>query len=123
MNTGNKIIKTLVMATAAHLVLFAIFAGICLAAGDRIVSGTVTTSVVAQDKNGRDYVKIGIPEGKTLNGVKYTEDVLIFCFSNTVEKARTIKPGDKVSLVVNTTTRNGYTNNRLVAIASHTSAK
>lgn len=117
MSTGAKITRTLAMATAAHLILFTIFAAICLAAGDRIVTGQITSAVVSQDKNGKDYVRISIPETKTLNGVKYTEEILVFAFGNTVDKARALKPGDKVSMIVNTSQRNGYTNHRLVAIA------
>lgn len=116
-NRQHELAAILTITGLAYVVLFTIFAGICLAAGDHIVTGTLKSVAVAQDKNGRDYVRLVIPEQKQLNGVKYEEEVLIFAFGNTIERARTLKAGDKVSMIVNTSQRNGYDNHRLIAFA------
>jgi hypothetical protein len=86
-------------------------------AQDRTLEGKLCNVTVAKDKNGNEYVRLVVPEQRTLNGVKYEADAFVMAFGNQVVKAKSLKAGDKVSMIVNTRENKGCESTTVVAFA------
>jgi hypothetical protein len=113
----SKITRTVTITAVCYAILFTLFAGICIAAGDRIVTGTLKAVTVATDKNGKEYVRLILPEEKVLNGIKYTGESLVMAFGNTVAQAKLLKAGQPVKMIVNTRpSKDGRESTTVIAI-------
>lgn len=91
----NMIATTLTIALIVGLALAAALAQ----AADTIVTGKIETVTVATDKNGNEYVRIIIPEKRSLNGIEYEAGVAIMAFSELANQAKALKPGDQLKAI------------------------
>ena len=99
------LIALLVFATAAQ-------------AADQMLNATVSDVVVANDRNGAEYVRLIINEPRELDGVAYVSSVAVMCFRETANFAKTLKKGDKIRAIISPNEYQGRTSYRLISWAN-----
>ena len=85
-----------IIAILSNLIAFSI----AIAGPDRILESKVQTSTLAKDKNGAEYVRLIVEDKRNLNGLEYIASVPAMCFGTVAERAKPIRAGQAVKLVV-----------------------
>lgn len=78
-------------------------------AKDVILNAKIEKVVISKDKNGAEYVRVMIPEERTLSGVKYSVSTSVMFFGEHVEKAKLLKDGDALKVIAAEKQFNGRT--------------
>jgi len=79
-------------------------------ASDKIMEGTISSTITAIDSRGGEYVRIITPEQRTLNGTEYEVGVPVMVFSSNpseLSKAKALKSGDSFKAIVSGREYNG----------------
>ena len=81
-------------------------------AADKMLTATIDSVTVANDKNGAEYVRLIVLEPKDIDGVTYVTGTPVMCFGSLADQAKALKKGDKLRAVVQEREyqgRNSYT--------------
>ena len=70
-------------------------------AEDVKLDGKISAVQVSQDKNGREYVRVLIPEKKSISGVSYETTTAVMFFGDHVAAGKVLKIGDTLSCIAN----------------------
>ena len=89
---------TFILAITIVLAIFIIMAPTAWSAGEK-VSGTISSMVVKQDKNGNEYVRFIVPLTLNLNGIAYEDALPFMAFGSQVEQGKTYKEGDVLTVI------------------------
>ena len=89
---------TFTLAITIVLAVLMIMAPAAWSAGEN-VTGTIESMVVKQDKNGNEYVRFIVPLTLKLNGVSYEDSLPFMAFGTQVEKGKTYKEGDTLTVI------------------------
>jgi len=81
------------------LIVLGLFTPFAFAA-DKLIAAPVSSVKVAKDKNGNEYVKLTVDTPKELNGVQYAIGTSAMAFGPMVAKAKTVKAGQTVRMIV-----------------------
>lgn len=84
---------------AAFLVVFALLVAAPAMAKDVILQGTISDIAILLDKNGNEYVRIILPETRTLSGIQYNVEVVATGFRNAVTQCEGLRKGDTLKAV------------------------
>jgi len=108
--------------------LILVMAIICICASvanaeDVVINAIVASATIAIDKNGNEYVRIIIVEPRQLQGVEYDVGVPIMFFGDFVEKAKTLKKGDRIHVVVNKRLYQGNFSYTALAVIENVASK
>jgi hypothetical protein len=90
--------KAIAIVTATLILCLSIAS--VVAAQDKMVSLKVNKVTVAKDKTGNEYVGLSVENPKELNGVAYTTSTSAMVFGDGVAKAKTVKQGQTVKMIV-----------------------
>lgn len=90
--------KRIMIALLAILVIFMLTVPVAWSAGEK-VTGQITAMVVKQDKNGNEYVRFILPITMKLEGVEYTDALPFMAFGAQVDKGKTYKEGDTLTVI------------------------
>jgi hypothetical protein len=82
----------------AIMILFVSVSG--AVAADKMLTATIDSVTVANDKNGAEYVRLIVLEPKDIDGVTYVAGTPVMCFGSLADQAKTLKKGDKLKAVV-----------------------
>ena len=85
---------------AIVIAIAVIFTATLAVAQDKLVTTKVSKVTVAKDKNGNEYVRLSVESPKELNGVAYTTTESAMAFGDMVAKAKTVKAGATVKMIV-----------------------
>jgi len=103
------------------LVATLVFAlSICLSlnafAADQLLTAKVSAVKVAKDKNGSEYVRLMVESPRELNGISYVTATPAMAFGSEVAKAKTVKPGQTLKLIVSEREYQGRTSLTILKI-------
>ncbi len=105
------------MAKIALAILIAIAIATPALAADKLITAKVESVTVAKDKNQQEYVRLRVAAAKELNGIQYTSAVPAMVFGPEVAKAKTIKSGQTVKMIVQEREYQGRTSYTVLKIA------
>ena len=92
--------RSLFVAMAIAVVMALVLAPIASAA-ERIVDLEITDVVTLPDKNGNAYTRLIVKDNtKMLQGIEYNPTLPAMAFGSTNDKAKSLKPGDRLKAIV-----------------------
>lgn len=108
----NKKLQTVFIAFILVLAL-----GLAIAtAGEKILTATAESVVTKLDKNGNEYTRIIVQEGKTLQGIAYNVGVPVMFFGQTNQAGSQIAEGDSFKCIVSENLYNGRKNYSVITV-------
>jgi saccharopine dehydrogenase-like NADP-dependent oxidoreductase len=90
------------------LIVLGLFTPFAMAA-DQLITAAVSNVKIAKDRNGAEYVRLMVETPKELNGVQYTTGSPAMAFGQLVAKAKTVKAGQTIKMIVSEKDFNGRT--------------
>jgi hypothetical protein len=97
----------------AIMILFVSVSG--AVAADKMLTATIDSVTVANDKNGAEYVRLIVLEPKDSDGVTYVTGTPVMCFGSLADQAKALKKGDKLRAVVQESEYQGKNSYTLLA--------
>ena len=91
--------RSLLVTMALAFVMALVLAPIASAA-ERVVDLEITDVVTRLDRNGNEYTRLIVQEQKKLQGVEYKVGLPAMAFGAMNDKAKDLKPGDRLKAIV-----------------------
>jgi len=85
-------------------------------AEDVKLDGKISAVQVSTDKNGKEYVRVLIPEKRSLNGVSYDTTVAVMFFGDHVVAGKSLKAGDALNCIASKKLYNGNASYSVLAM-------
>lgn len=85
-------------------------------AEDVKMDGKISAVQISQDKNGKDYVRVLVPETRNLNGISYETTVAVMFFGEHVAAGKALKAGDALKCIANKRLYNGNPSYTVLAL-------
>jgi hypothetical protein len=100
-------------------IVFAILSILAMAvsvqAADKMLTATVDSVTIANDKNGNEYARVIVLEPKDIDGASYVVGTAVMCFRDTATQAKSLKKGDKLKAIVSEREYQGRKSYTLIA--------